>query len=171
LSNNSGNETLEIAGKTNLTLGISASKSNLMVGDSVAVNLDLENIGQYAAEQLTLTLTSDSALGYTSFTGTDWSCTNSGTATTCTSASLSSAGTAQLALNFLANSERAVANITAEVTTDNTDFDLTNNTANTTLRIADQRLSDLWRDYEEQYKECILITYPMIKYNTSLFIE
>jgi hypothetical protein len=135
LANNSTNEILEIAGKTNLELAINASNSNLVVDDSVSINITIDNIAQYDAEQLTLTLTSDSALGYTSFTGTNWNCNNSGTTTTCTSASLSSAGTAQLAISFVANSERGVANMSASVTTGNTDLNLANNSASTTLVI------------------------------------
>ena len=140
-SNDSESETITILNLTDLGVAISTSKSNLNVGESVSVDLVLDNTGSIDAQQVSLIINTPAAMQYNSFTGSGWSCNHAANTTTCTLASLAASGSSNLSVEFDAIAALDNANITAEVSAQNTDGDLSNNSRAASIDIIN--LTDL----------------------------
>jgi len=139
--NDSDSATITILNLTDMSVAISTSKNSVNVGESLRVDLELDNIGSVDAQQVSLVINTPAEMQYDSFSGTSWSCSHANNATTCTLASLAASGKSNLSIEFDTIGALATANISATVSTQNTDGDLSNN--NRTAPIEIINLTDL----------------------------
>lgn len=134
-ANDSDSANITVTNLTDLAVAMSASSASMDVGDTLSVTLNLSNSSQVAAQQVTLDLTTAAALDYLDFSGSGWSCSNSGTATRCSLSQLNASNSSQIVLRFKAVAAINGGVIAASVSTQNTDGDPGNNTANTLISI------------------------------------
>ena len=140
-SNDSDTETITILNLTDMSVDISTSKNSVNVGETLNVDLEFENIGSIDAQQVTLELSIPDELQFDSFIGTDWSCSHTANLTTCTLNSLAASGNSDLSISYKTIGAADSASISATVSTQNTDGDLSNNNRAASIEIIN--LTDL----------------------------
>ena len=134
-NNNDDTVSITITNLTDLAVNMDISQTSVDVGEEVTTTIELSNPSQVNAQQVSLNLTAAAALSYIDFSGTGWNCTNTGTMTTCTLNSLATSASSQLTFRYNTISAVSSANISATVSTQNTDGDSSNNSANIVLDI------------------------------------
>ena len=135
LDNNSKTANVDIINVTDLAVQASASKSSVRKGDSVTVNVDLDNISNTDTSDISVVLTVDEALAYRDFSGAGWSCTNSATTTTCLLNDLAQSATSQLGVRFEAARKTSRTSISVTVSSRLADSDPSNDSASTSLEV------------------------------------
>ncbi len=134
-ANNSRSSSVTVTNLTDLDVRLSTPNANAIINNPITINLDFTNTSQVDTQQVNLSLIAPTALGFTGYSGSGWNCSNATTTTSCQLSNLAQSASNRLTFNFVASAEVNQAAINVTVTTQATDGDLANNSANTLLTV------------------------------------